>query len=134
MSNTGPDGTFACLNETIARLDARRVEMERLDVTIRGAALCNELIDELRAAAEAQANKLYTLGQAAVLCNLSRDHIGRLVSQGKIPNAGRKGAPRIRGADLPNPKLRRSIATSTGSLYDPVADARKLGSRQKGGP
>ncbi len=121
------------LTDVIDRLEERRQQLERLDAYVSGVALCQDLILDLRAVIGSEENSLYTLKEAAVRCNLSRDHIGRLVSQGKIPNAGRKGAPRIRGADLPNPKLRRSVATWTGSLYDPVADARKLGSRQKGG-
>ncbi|MCZ0934952.1 MAG: hypothetical protein OXJ54_07200 [Gemmatimonadetes bacterium] len=31
----------------------------------------------------------------------SADHLGRLVREGKIPNAGRPGAPRIARVDLP---------------------------------
>ena len=41
-----------------------------------------------------------TLSEAAEASGYSADHLGRMVRQGKIPNAGRRGAPRIRRADL----------------------------------
>ena len=123
-----------CLEQTIAGLETRRDEWDRLGVEINGAVLCDDIIRELKSLIDTQEKKLYTLSQAAAMCNLSVDHLGRLVREGKLPNAGRRGAPRIRGADLPQPRLRESVATSRGSSYDPAADARKLGSRQKGGP
>lgn len=42
-----------------------------------------------------------TLGEAAQLGGYSTDHLGRLVREGKIPNAGRPGAPRIARKDVP---------------------------------
>jgi len=42
-----------------------------------------------------------TLREAARESGYSADHLGALVRDGEIPNAGRKGAPRIRRADLP---------------------------------
>ena len=42
-----------------------------------------------------------TLAGAALLGGYSEDHLGRMVREGRIPNAGRRGAPRIRRADVP---------------------------------
>ncbi len=42
-----------------------------------------------------------TVAEAALESGLSEDHLRHGVADGKIPNAGRKGAPRIRRADLP---------------------------------
>ena len=42
-----------------------------------------------------------TLHEAAELSGYSTDHLGRLVREGKIPNAGRPKAPRIARRDLP---------------------------------
>jgi hypothetical protein len=42
-----------------------------------------------------------TLTEAAKLSGYSADHLGRLVRDGKIRNAGRPGAPRIARGDLP---------------------------------
>lgn len=42
-----------------------------------------------------------TLSEAAKESGYSVDHIGRMVREGRIANAGRPNAPRIRRADLP---------------------------------
>lgn len=42
-----------------------------------------------------------TLGQAEAESGYSRDHLGRKVRTGTIPNAGRQRAPRILRRDLP---------------------------------
>ncbi len=52
-----------------------------------------------------------TLGEAAEASGYSADHLGRLVRDGKILNAGRQGAPLIRRADLPiKVKTRAAVA------------------------
>ena len=43
----------------------------------------------------------FSLVEAARESGYSPDHLGRLVRDGKIPNAGRPGAPRIALKDLP---------------------------------
>ena len=57
----------------------------------------------------AWSSETLTLQEAAGLSGYSADHIGRLVREGAIPNAGRAGAPRIARGDLP----RRSGAVAT---------------------
>jgi hypothetical protein len=42
-----------------------------------------------------------TLQQSAKESGYSPDHLGRLTRDGKVPNAGRPGAPRIARRDLP---------------------------------
>ena len=60
--------------------------------------LCaEELEEDLRA----QEDTLLNLREAAELSGFSSDHLGRQVRQGKIPNAGYLGAPKIRRRDLP---------------------------------
>lgn len=58
---------------------------------------CAEALEALQGT---EANRALTLSEAAEESGYSADHLGRLVRQGKIPNAGRRGAPRIRRADL----------------------------------
>ena len=54
----------------------------------------------------------HTLTEAAQLSGYSADHLGRLVREGKIPNAGRLGAPRIACGDLPRkPDVAADIET-----------------------
>ena len=43
----------------------------------------------------------FSLTEAARESGYSADHLGRLVRDGKIPNAGRPGAPRIARGHLP---------------------------------
>ena len=56
-----------------------------------------------------------TLEEAGEKSGYSADHLGRLVREGKIPNAGRSGAPRIARRDLPV----RSHRTARGVAEDP---------------
>lgn len=46
-------------------------------------------------------DEVLTLTAAARETGFSREHLGRLVRNGTIPNAGRPNAPRIRRGDLP---------------------------------
>ena len=56
---------------------------------------------ELEQALRQQAHETLNLKDAARESGYSADHLGELVRQGKIPNVGRRNAPRIRRADLP---------------------------------
>lgn len=85
--------------------------------------------DELEHVLHGEADELLTLSLAAELSGYTEDHLGRLIKQGSIPNAGRARAPRIRRADLPRRPTR--IASTTVRTYDPDADARSLASRRK---
>lgn len=57
--------------------------------------------DELEQALDAAAETPLTLSEAATLGGYSTDHLGRLIREKKIPNAGRSGAPRIARRDVP---------------------------------
>lgn len=67
------------------------------------------------------ASAALNLQEAAAESGYSVDHLGRQLLACKIPNAGAKGQPRIRRADLP-----RRVAARPGGKYDPDADARSL--------
>ncbi len=56
---------------------------------------------ELERALEDHRGETLNLQQAAEESGYSADHLGRLVREGTIPNAGRHGAPRIARRDLP---------------------------------
>jgi hypothetical protein len=66
-----------------------------------GAALLDEVLSDFAALRLADAAELLNLRQASAESGYSPDHLGRLVRDGKIPNAGRPNAPRIRRTDLP---------------------------------
>ena len=57
--------------------------------------------DDLEATLVERDETTYSLIEAACESGYSADHLGRLVRDGKIPNAGRPGAPRIARRDLP---------------------------------
>ena len=57
--------------------------------------------DQLETGLKAEDATLLTLQEAAAESGFSPDHLGRLVREGKIPNAGRPGAPQIARRDLP---------------------------------
>ena len=56
---------------------------------------------ELEQALKAHADETLTLTEAAAISGYSPDHLGWLVKHGKLPNYGRKHAPRVRRGDLP---------------------------------
>ncbi len=98
---------------------------EALDVRVNAALLTREIVASLRLVREASLGKSLTLAQAAERTGYSAEHIGRLVRQGKLPNAGRKNAPRVRLRDL-TVGLTPKFTAALGRLYDPASDARSL--------
>lgn len=80
--------------------------------------LVAELEVELRREAEAE----LTLAEAAALSGYSPERLRHMVAEGKIANAGRKHAPRIRRGDLPK-------KAAKGTVFDPDAMARRTVNR-----
>lgn len=87
----------------------------------RGAEVCRMHAAELGAAIESHESEALTLVQAADASGYSTEHLRHLVSNGTIPNAGRKGSPRIRRGDLP---LKPGNRASDG--FDAAAEAQKI--------
>ena len=58
-------------------------------------------MEQLERALQEQDERLLNLQEAADLSGYSADHLGRLVRDEAIPNAGHPGAPRIARRDLP---------------------------------
>lgn len=56
---------------------------------------------ELEDALKLQGDATYSLTEAAKLSGFTSDHLSQLIRKGRIPNAGRQAAPRIRRGDLP---------------------------------
>lgn len=77
--------------------------------------------EELDASLRDEADASLTLDQASRESGYTADHLRHLVAQGTIPNAGKKGAPRVRRADLP-----RRVKPTPSASYDPDADALRL--------
>jgi hypothetical protein len=60
---------------------------------------------ELEQSLTAHGQEALTLTEAAKVSGFTADHLGQLVKAGKLANAGREGAPRIRRSDLPMKKV-----------------------------
>jgi hypothetical protein len=80
------------------------------------ARLIQRMANDLEAALRAEVDELLNLREAAHEAGYSEDHLGRLIREGRIPNAGRTNSPRIRRGDLPQ-KRGRGAATRSGR-YD----------------
>jgi hypothetical protein len=111
--------------DIIDRWTNRRDELRRLRAAVDGAAICEEILADLEALQRSAAEGILTLASAAAVSGYSVDHLARLLREGKLPNKGRKGAPRICIADLPK-RPSASLARNRPTRYDPDADARAL--------
>ena len=65
------------------------------------ALMTESFADELETALHEYDQATLTLREAAVESGYSADHLGKLIREGKLPNAGRRNAPRLRRRDLP---------------------------------
>lgn len=84
--------------------EAWRQEGERLRERYEAlglAKLCDTHAAELEEAIGRRLDEELTLTQAAAESGYSKPHLRRLIRDREIPNAGRKGRPRIRRGDLP---------------------------------
>lgn len=79
---------------------AHAAELRRYGAELQAHVL-EAVADELEDALQGEADALLTLEQAAEESGYSADHLGREVREGRIPNAGRRHAPRLRRGDLP---------------------------------
>lgn len=80
---------------------------------------------ELEHALKALGEETLSLVEAARVSGYTADHLGHLIKTGKLPNAGRRNASRIRRADLPTKSPTRPGRTPQAS----VKNIHKLKSR-----
>ncbi len=107
-----------------AKWEARHAEWRRLRVHVDGAAVTAEMLADLAELERTSADEQLTLEVAAAESGYSADHLRHLVAAGTLRNAGAKGRPRIRRADLP----KKPAAAAAG--YDPDADALSITRRR----
>ena len=86
--------------ELLEKWEAEAVTMERY-ADVRGAAVCRLHVAELRDAIGVEQDQVLTLAEAALEGGYPEDHIRHMIGDGRLRNAGVKGAPRIRRADVP---------------------------------
>jgi hypothetical protein len=104
------------LDELLARWEARRAEGARLKALVPLEAIAAEVIAEFATLAPDE-DEVLSLSTAARESGYSVDRLQKLVADGSIPNAGRKGKPGIRRRDLPRkPASALRPATDNGHL------------------
>ena len=89
------------LQATIAKWSSEAETLRRLGAHVDGASLIEAILADLRAASDANAVEALTLDEAATESGYTAEHLGRLLRNGTIPNAGRKNSPRILRRYLP---------------------------------
>ena len=98
-----------------------------------GATLIDSMADDLEQAVEACWDEALTLREAAAESGYSEEHLGRLVRSGTIPNAGRKGAPRIRRRDVPRKASAKDVPNCQTSVSLREQIARSIADSGNGG-
>jgi len=84
--------------------------MGRRGSLVSGKTICSEVLADFDAVMESESDLVLTLTEGARRSGYSADHLGRMIREGRIPNAGRPNAPRVRAGDLPRkpaPDLRQ---------------------------
>ena len=99
----------------LAKWRAEAAVLRRHKAYVEGAALCEEMLNDLQRVLEGEASQSLNLQEAASESGYSPDHLGKLVREGKLPNAGRLNAPLIRKKDLPR-KASRGLRPARSSL------------------
>lgn len=110
-----------------AELAARwRADAERLRLwdDERGARMLERCAEQLAGAERQVRDEPLTLEQAATESGYSADRLRHMVADGIVPNAGRRGAPRIRRGDLPVKPGARAAHPSRG--FDAAAAAASI--------
>jgi hypothetical protein len=105
----------------VAELAARwRADADLLEGhgAAQAAATARRLADQLDAAIRADLDVALTLTEAARESGYSVDRLRHKVAAGELPNAGRKGSPRIRRADLPRRAPKRKAKSRTLDVSD----------------
>ena len=108
----GPDSPAVC--GLVAGWRARAADLREWAAAEQAAVAWEHAAQELEERLRAEGEELLNLTQAAGLCGYSADHLGREVRAGRISNAGRSNAPRIRRSDLPR-KPGALLYTDTGA-------------------
>jgi hypothetical protein len=109
--------------ELQARWAAQREVFNRTGALVDASKIINQFLIDLADVEQSEADTILTLKQAATRSGYTVDHLARMIRQGRIPNAGRHHAPRVRLGDLP---VRRQFARNRPGSYDVMTDAQAL--------
>jgi hypothetical protein len=118
--------------ELLATLNAARETFVKFGVTgVAPDVIFAQIELLIRAFLNAREEEVLTLPEAARRSGYSAEHLGRLIREGKLPNAGVKNRPLVRAGDLPI-RPGRAFAAAGAAAYDPATDARTLLGRRGG--
>ena len=123
--------------EFLAKWSAESHAMRQRGTLVQGAALLDEVLRDFDAVTRGHGDETLNLVEAAHDSGYSADYLGTLVRQGKIANAGRANAPRIRRRDLPRKACRlpsrapslRLLGATPGQIARAVVDSDKGAAR-----
>ncbi|MCC7134489.1 MAG: hypothetical protein IT352_17665 [Gemmatimonadales bacterium] len=88
-------------DEFVTKWTTEAEVMRQRGVLLNGALLLEAILRDFDAVTRGRAGELLTLTDGATESGYSAEYLGALIRQGKIQNAGRPHAPRIRRQDLP---------------------------------
>src|SRR2546428_2662528 len=109
------------------RWRSRRDELARLGALVDGAKLCDEVLAEFEAVTTAEDDQWVTLDLAAEISGYHKDHLRRLVRQGKLRFIRRGRRLLFRVGDLPKKPILVDVQPI--AAYDARADARRVAHR-----
>ena len=104
--------------------EQRRTDGERLGALVPLALVATEVLSSLRELQTADDDVL-SIGEAALLSGYSPDHLRKEIAAERIPNAGRKGKPAIRRADVPR-KPGHTVTLPSGTNGDQLSARRRI--------
>ena len=88
-------------DEFVTKWTTEAEVMRQRGVLLNGALLLEAILRDFDAVTRGRAGELLTPTDGATESGYSAEYLGALIRQGKIQNAGRPHAPRIRRQDLP---------------------------------
>ena len=106
------------LDGILEKWGAEAEALRRLGAHVDGAKLIEAILADLQYLARSSDGEALTLLEASRESGYSPEHLGRLLREGTIPNAGRKNAPRI---------LRRHLPYKPGALRGDASIPRLVG-------
>ena len=113
------------MHELVDRWRTRAKSLREWAAAEGAAAAFERAAIELEAELADHDDEVLSLNQAAHESRYSAEHLRRMIREGKLPNAGRKGSPRIRRRDLPTKPGTRPFGTESEIASMVVARFRK---------
>ena len=115
------------LPELAATWRTRAAELRRIADAEGAARALESAAADLDATLAAESDRLLTIREAAALSGRAPETLRKAIRQGRIPNAGRAGRPRVRSGDLGAvPARQTGRDRSARGKFDARADAQAI--------